>query len=194
MQSVQGDRHFLAQGASAFEDGTPNYLSIPGVEIGLRHLETIGIESIHARCHCLTGWLIPRLLSLHHANGNPLVRVYGPLTTDRRGATVTMNFYDSAGRIIDHRRVEEAATQRRISLRTGCFCNPGGGEIALRLSQSELIGCFSEHKKRDSPFTPDDFRQCIDGKGTGAVRVSLGIVSTFDDVFRFAELAGEFLQ
>ena len=192
--SVQGDRHFLAQGASAFEDGTPNYLSIPGVEIGLRHLETIGIESIHARCHCLTGWLIPRLLSLHHANGNPLVRVYGPLTTDRRGATVTMNFYDSAGRIIDHRRVEEAATQRRISLRTGCFCNPGGGEIALRLSQSELIGCFSEHKERDSPFTPDDFRQCIDGKGTGAVRVSLGIVSTFDDVFRFAELAGEFLQ
>ena len=105
-----------------------------------------------------------------------------------------MNFYDSAGRIIDHRRVEEAATQRRISLRTGCFCNPGGGEIALRLSQSELIGCFSEHKERDSPFTPDDFRQCIDGKGTGAVRVSLGIVSTFDDVFRFAELAGEFLQ
>jgi selenocysteine lyase/cysteine desulfurase len=28
---VQGDRYYLAEGASAFEDGTPNYLALPGV-------------------------------------------------------------------------------------------------------------------------------------------------------------------
>ena len=168
--SVQGDRYFLAEGSSAFEDGTPNYLSIPGVEIGLRHLESVGLDLIHTRCECLTGWLIPKLLSLHHANGNPLVCVYGPLTTQRRGATVTMNFYDPAGRIIDHLRIEEAATQHHISLRTGCFCNPGGGETALGLSKSELAGCFTGHEQADSRFTLDDFRHCIDSKGTGAVR------------------------
>jgi len=192
--SVQGDRYFLAEGASAFEDGTLNYLSIPAVEIGLRHLETVGLDPIHTRCLCLTGWLIPKLLSLHHANGIPLVRVYGPLTTQRRGGTVTMNFYNSAGRIIDHLRVEKAATEHRISLRTGCFCNPGGGETALGLSKPELIGCFSQPRQEDSRFTLEDFRHCIDSKGTGAVRISLGIVSNFDDVLRFVEFAGEFLD
>jgi selenocysteine lyase/cysteine desulfurase len=34
-------------------------------------------------------------------------------------------------------------------------------------------------------LTFDDFRRCIDAKSTGAVRVSLGLVSTFRDVQRF---------
>jgi selenocysteine lyase/cysteine desulfurase len=43
--SVQGDRYYLADGASAFEDGTLDYLNIPAVEIGLKHLESIGYET-----------------------------------------------------------------------------------------------------------------------------------------------------
>jgi len=192
--SVQGDRHFLAEGASAFEDGTPDYLGIPAVEIGLRHLESVGLELIHTRCLCLAAWTIQQLLSLNHRNGRPLVRVYGPLDGQRRGATVAMNLYDSADGIIDHLRVEEAAAKQQISLRSGCFCNPGGGETALRLSKSELIGCFSQHQKENPRFTQEDFRQCVDSKGTGAVRISLGIVSNFDDVRRFVEFAREFLD
>jgi len=191
--SVQGDRYFLAEGASAFEDGTPDFLAIPAVEIGLRHLEKVGLDLVHTRCRCLTAWVIRELLSLHHANGRPLVRVYGPLDERQRGATVAMNFYDPAERIIDHRRVEQAAAKRQISLRSGCFCNPGGGETALRLSKSELIGCFQQHPERDSRFTQEDFRHCVDSKGTGAVRISLGIVSNFEDVRRFVEFATEFL-
>jgi selenocysteine lyase/cysteine desulfurase len=192
--SVQGDRYFLAAGASAFEDGTPNYLSIPAVEIGLRHLVATGVDLIHTRCECLAGWLINKLLSLHHGNGTPLVRIYGPANSEHRGATITMNVYDNSGRMIDHLRVEHAATQQRISLRTGCFCNPGGGELALDLSKSELVGCFSQRQPEDSPFTVDDFRHCIEGKGTGAVRISLGIVSTFGDARRFVDFVTEFLQ
>jgi len=192
--SVQGDRYFLAEGASAFEDGTPDFLGIPGVEIGLRHVESAGLDLIHPRCRCLTGWLIHELQSLHHANGSRLVRVYGPSDTRQRGPTVAMNLYDSKGGIIDHLRVEDAATRHRISLRTGCFCNPGGGETALRLSKSELVGCFSGHEEPDSRLTMDDFRQCINSKGTGAVRVSLGIASNFDDVSCFVEFLREFLS
>ena len=191
--SVQGDRYFLAEGASAFEDGTPDFLGIPGVEIGLRHLEAAGLDLVHTRCRCLTAWLIHELLSLQHSNGSPLVRLYGPPNSRQRGATVTLNLYDSSGKIIDHLRVEEAATRRRISLRTGCFCNPGGGETALHLSKSELVGCFSQHQPPGSRFTVDDFRQCIDSKGTGAVRVSLGIASNFDDVACFVDFVREFL-
>ncbi len=193
--SVQGDRYYLAEGSAAFEDGTLNYLSIPGIEIGLDHLESIGIETIHERTRCLTGWLLDSLHALHHANGKPLVRIYGPLTTEKRGGTITMNFYDDAGTVIDHLRVEQEASAAGISLRTGCFCNPGGGEIALGLSKTELAGCFDQPEVRSrSRFTPEDFRLCIDGKSTGAVRISVGLASNFRDVEVFTDFVQRFLQ
>ena len=192
--SVQGDRYFMADGAPGFEDGTLDYLSIPGVEIGLRHLERAGLETIHLRCRCLTGWLIEQLLLLRYGAGQPLVRLYGPANTESRGGTLTMNFYDAAGRVIDHRLVEENASRFNISLRTGCFCNPGGGEVALELSRTELLGCFNQPEvAARHAFTVDDFRLCIDGKSTGAVRVSMGVASNFEDVRRFAEFARGFL-
>ncbi|MBI3998917.1 MAG: aminotransferase class V-fold PLP-dependent enzyme [Armatimonadetes bacterium] len=189
--SVQGDRYYLAEGEAAFEDGTVNYLSIPAVEIGLRHLAAIGIETIHERVRCLTGWVIEHLLRLHHTSGTPLVRLYGPSNTGRRGGTVAMNFYDPRGRFIDHRHIEQEASGAGISLRTGCFCNPGGGEVALGLSQTELVACFSQPQER---LTMDDVRLCIDGKSSGAVRVSLGLVSNFSDVYRFVEFARGFID
>jgi molybdenum cofactor sulfurtransferase len=190
--SVQGDRFYLAEGAPAFEDGTPNYLALPAVEFGLQYLSEIGIDAIHTRVHCLTGWLVERLGVLRHTGGAPLARIYGPRSGLRRGGTVTFNFYDSKGRAIDHRRVEERANASSISLRTGCFCNPGGGEIALGITGTELSSCFHqpEHETR---LTVDDFRLCIDGKSTGAVRVSLGLASNLADVEAFIRFAEDFL-
>ena len=69
--SVQGRAHVLSANEAAFEDGTLNYLAIPAVEIGLRHLESIGIETIAERVRCLTGWLLEELLALRHGNGRP---------------------------------------------------------------------------------------------------------------------------
>ena len=189
--SVQGDKYYLAEGESAFEDGTVNYLNLPAVEIGLKHLAAIGVETIHERVRCLTGWLLDNLLALHHSNGQPLIRLYGAANTHMRGGTVTMNFYDPAGRTIDHRHIEHAANEVNISLRTGCFCNPGGGEIALGLSKTELVACFNQPQQR---LTLDDFRLCIDGKSSGAVRISVGLVSNFADVYRFMEFAQGFVD
>ena len=42
----------MAEGSAAFEDSTVNYLSIPAVEIGLRHLESTGMGKIHLRGKC----------------------------------------------------------------------------------------------------------------------------------------------
>ena len=65
--TVEGRRHILAPGEAGFEDGTLNYLAIPAVEIGLRHLESIGMETIATRVRCLTEWLLAQLLNLRHA-------------------------------------------------------------------------------------------------------------------------------
>jgi molybdenum cofactor sulfurtransferase len=187
--SVQGNRYYLHEGAEAFEDGTINYLALPAVEIGLRHIAGIGIDQIHTRVACLTGWLLNELTTLRHANGAPVLRLYGPVDMRERGGTVTLNFYDPQGHFIDHRLVEQLANQASISLRTGCFCNPGDGELALGLSAEELTTCFVRSTER---LTIDEFRRCIDAKSTGAVRVSTGLVTTFEDVHRFVQFARTF--
>lgn len=193
--SVQGDRYFLADGPEAFEDGTVDFLNIPGVEIGLRHLRRAGLERIHARVRCLAAWLIDELNGLHHGNGLPLARIYGPPAGGPRGGTVTMNFYGADGRVIDHLRIEELAARAHISLRTGCFCNPGGGEAALGLRADELAACFNRPEVRQaSRFTLDDLRMCIDAQSMGAVRVSFGIASSFRDAWRFARFARSLLD
>jgi selenocysteine lyase/cysteine desulfurase len=189
--SVQADSHVLASGAAAFEDGTLDYANIPAVATGLSFLSRAGMDRIRCRVGCLTSWLIERLLALRHDNGRPLVMLYGPREPGHRGATVTFNFCDPQGRLLDHELIEQQAGRRRISLRTGCFCNPGAGEVALGLSREELVGCFGQ---RPDGMTYEEFRTCIDDKGTGAVRVSLGIASNFADVEQFLRFAASFLD
>src|SRR6058998_1721675 len=36
--------------------------------------------------------------------------------------------------------VDRVARQHAISLRTGCFCNPGAGEVAFTISRETLVG------------------------------------------------------
>jgi len=188
--SVQGDTYYLHKGAEGFEDGTLNYLSLPAVTIGLDHIASIGYGAIQTRVNCLTGWLLEKLNGLSHSNGNPVVKIYGPLEMRDRGGTIACNFFDQRGHFIDHLKVESRANTRNISIRTGCFCNPGGGELALGISADELTSCFALRPNMEY----DDFRQCIDDKSNGAVRISVGLVTNFDDVSRFYDFAREFVD
>ncbi|MBI1278696.1 MAG: aminotransferase class V-fold PLP-dependent enzyme [Anaerolineaceae bacterium] len=186
--SVVADGHYLTPGAAGFEDGTVNYLSIPAVELGLKHIEAIGIDVIHRRVMCLTGWLIKALLSLRHSNGRPVIQLYGPPNTHMRGGTVQVNFFDREGYMIDCNRVEAMANDVRISLRAGCHCNPGAREMALGFSRDDLLPCFSDKDK----LSFEQFLHVIDGKTTGALRASVGLVTTFADVYKYVQFAETF--
>ena len=200
--SVQGDGYVMLSGGEAFEDGTVNYLSLPAVEIGLKHLAAIGMETIHQRVLCLTGWLLDTLLSLRHSNGRPLVEVYGPHTTDRRGGTISLNFLTPDGSIVDERVVDLKASEINLSLRTGCFCNPGAGEAAFSLSKETLRHVFHEESQDTLPklfkgeggLSWDQFLADLGMQSGGAVRVSLGLVTNFADVYRLAQFAETFLD
>lgn len=183
--SVRAFDHYLTPGPASFEDGTVNYLNLPAVESGLKFIESIGIDVIHTRVTCLTGWLIDQLMSLRHSNGAPLLRLYGPPNTQMRGGTIQVNFLDPEGRIVDCTSVERMANDARISLRAGCHCNPGAREVALDFSEDELVSCF---KDKDSQ-TYEQFLHVIDGKTTGALRASLGLVTTFADVYTYVQFA-----
>ena len=191
--SVQGDGHYLHEDEAGFEDGTIDYLNLPAVGTGLEHLERIGFDAIHERVRCLTAWLLDALTGLRHSNGEPVVQVLGPTNTVERGGTVTFVMHDCNGTPIDDRRVEELATLVNISLRTGCFCNPGAGEIAHHLSALEMAKWFGQRE----PVAFSDLRERLlieHGVLVAAIRISVGLASTFADAYRLVSFVGEFVD
>jgi len=193
ISSVQGDGHFLVPGSAGFEDGTVNYLGIPAVEIGLRHLNQVGLEMIHTRVVCLTGWLIQQLAALRHANGQPMIHLHGPANLEKRGGTVTASFHDPDGVIIDDRCIEVLANYAHISLRTGCFCNPGAGEIAHGLTPEIMQHFFALDKAISFQELRQEMRSYF-GKEISAVRMSVGMVSNFADIQAMVEFAAGLLD
>ncbi len=186
---VQREYHRSAPGPAHFEDGTVDYLNLPAVEVGLRHLERVGIEAIHSRVRDLTGRLLELLASLRHTNGAPAAVIYGPRSTQARGATIAFNFLHPDGRIVDERYVDRVAGEHRISLRTGCFCNPGAGEVAFTVSKETLLG-----GEFGDALTLEDYVQRIGLPSGGAIRASLGIASNASDLERFGAFTREFID
>ena len=186
---VQREWYQSAPGPAHFEDGTLNFLNLPAVEIGLRFLEGIGIEQIHTHLQAQTERVLRILTSLRHADGSPATTVYGPTGMDKRGATLAFNFLHPDGHIVDERYVDRLAQQNTISLRTGCFCNPGAGEVAFTISRETLVGGeFGEG------MTLDDYVNAIGLPSGGAIRASLGIATNATDIERFAAFAAEFVD
>jgi molybdenum cofactor sulfurtransferase len=101
-----------------------------------------------------------------------------------------MNFYDPEGHLIDYRRVEELANAERISLRTGCFCNPGAGEAAEGLTADDMRMAAEQGDMTLQRFV--QFMQHRGGKSAGAIRASLGLVTNQADVERFYRFAAQF--
>jgi selenocysteine lyase/cysteine desulfurase len=186
---VQREYYDFAPGAAHFEDGTVNYLNLPAVEIGLRFLDRVGIDTIHARVGALGAWLLDSLRGLRHSDGSPAATIYGPSTSQGRGATIAFNFLQRDGRVVDERYVDRVAARHNISLRTGCFCNPGAGEIAFTISRETLLGSEFGHG-----MILDDYMRAIGLASGGAIRASLGIASNLADVERFVDFAAEFVD
>ena len=91
-----------------------------------------------------------------------------------------MNFYDQNGATFPFEKIEEKANEELISIRSGCFCNPGIDEINNCLSNEELAQYFSS---RDDGNYQDMVHFL--GKMRGATRVSVGISTVEKDLERF---------
>jgi selenocysteine lyase/cysteine desulfurase len=178
--SVQGDRHTLAPDEAGFEDGTVSFLQIPDLASGLSWVSGIGLDLIHQRVMCLTGWLLGRLAALRHGNGQPMARIYGPASTRDRGGTVAFNLLDPGGRIIDERAVARDTAAAGISIRTGCFCNPGAGEGAFNLTKADWRKAAPGRAR-----TMDQYLDLLGLPSGGALRASVGLASNVEDLERF---------
>mgnify|MGYP006084337171 FL=1 len=189
LSAASYDGHYLMPNHERFEDGTIDYLGIPAITHGLKLIEEIGILTIKKRVRSLISWLLSNLSTLNHDNKQPLIKIFGSQDIGRRGSTLVMNFYDVCGTLYSFSDIEQAANQQNISIRTGCFCNPGLDEINNNITIEELEEYFTGRET-------GDFFEMIEfmGKLRGSIRISLGIVSNFKDVQSFYNFSKKFLN
>jgi selenocysteine lyase/cysteine desulfurase len=188
--SVHAETHRLRPRHDAFEDGTQNFLGIAALAAGFAFLDQVGMPRITAHVFDLASTLLTQLLALHHPNGTPLVRVYGPRNMDDRGGTIAFNLLDRDGHPLPYPLVETRATGANLALRGGCFCNPGAAEAALGLDAARVGDCLTA---LGDHFTPDAFATCLDAP-VGAVRVSLGLANNDADVRRAIAFVASFSE
>jgi selenocysteine lyase/cysteine desulfurase len=190
--SIQNESHQLRSAGGGFEDGTLDFLGIAALKPGLDLLEEIGLDRLSRRVTSLTGRLLDGLKGLTHSTGESAVALYGPKTTHARGGTVSFNLLDRRGRPVPYEAVESAAHDAGISVRGGCFCNPGAAEVAFAMPALDTQRCLE--KLRDD-FSLARFRECLGPDvAVGAVRASVGVASLEEDVDRLLSVLHEMLE
>jgi selenocysteine lyase/cysteine desulfurase len=112
--------------------------------------------------------------------------IHGPTTLDRRGATVAFNLTDTNGCVVPYGHTEERANRAGISIRGGCFCNPGASEHAFGFPAERARECFT--RGVNAGFSVSALAECMPGVPIGALRASLGAPSSKGDVQRLIEL------
>lgn len=184
--SIQNEVHQLRAAGGGFEDGTLDFLGIAALEPGLDLLDEVGLPRLSRWVTSLTARLLDGLATLTHDDGRAAVSIYGPTTTEARGGTVSFNLLDREGRPVPYERVESSARTAGVSVRGGCFCNPGAAEVAFGMPALETRRCL-EHLR--GGFTLARFRECLGHTvPVGAVRASVGVASLPDDVDRLLAL------
>jgi len=119
-----------------------------------------------------------------------MARVYGPTNGERRGATVAFNVLNASGVAIPYQEVEERARVARVSVRGGCFCNPGTAEAAFGFAIGRTEECL--RKTHTTGWSIPRFAECMRGSAVGAVRASFGAPSNGDDLERLVSVVATF--
>ena len=172
-----GECHLHSKIQTVKDIRTDNYLDIPAIKIGLDYIENIGIKRINERVASLRKYVFERLENLKHENGQSLVQIFGPKNHQNLGGTIILAFYNKDGIRYEFEQIEEQANQFNISLRSGCFCNPGIDETNNCLTDNELATYYSSHQE-------GDYKDMIKflGKMRGATRISVGIATNQNDI------------
>jgi selenocysteine lyase/cysteine desulfurase len=186
--SVRADVHRLHDGAEGFEDGTPDFLGIAALPAGFALLRQVGMARLARRVAALGADLHAGLTRLRHRDGAPLIRVHGPDAPGARGGALSFSVLDALGAALPYARIEAAARDAGISVRGGCFCNPGAAEAAFDIAPARLARCLRE---LGDGFTTQRYSACA-GAEVGAIRASVGLANDDADIARLVELVARF--
>lgn len=165
------------------EDGTISFLSIASLRHGFKIIEMLTTSAIARHTSSLATYVRKKMLDMKHRNKKNVCVIYGQHASKvadlKMSPTITFNLKREDGTWFGYREVEKLASLSGIHLRTGCFCNPGACAKYLGLSHSDLVSNF------EAGHVCWDDNDVINGKPTGAVRISFGYISTYQDAEEF---------
>lgn len=177
----------------SLEDGSLPIHSIIALEAAIKTHEKLyqSMEKISKHTSFLARKLYKSLSSLYHANGESVCKMHTTSSAfdgsqHMQGPIVAFNLRNSHGAWVSNAEMENLASIRRIHIRTGGVCNPGGVAASLGLEPWEIRRNFS------AGYRCGDDNDIVGGKPTGIIRVSLGAMSTISDVERFVAFIQEF--
>ena len=197
---------FIAkENASGLERGTLPFQQIAALPKCFEWYQSIGgSEMIRINAGHVGEVLASRLWNLRHANGKPVVEIYGSqwrhlaehlknqsdyddryekLTYDGRKivslSTVAFNVLNDDGTHVGYSKVERALASQNIVVRTGCCCNPGACESIRKKKIENRVKKLYETKGKvcGDDMGVDD----TDGEPLGCVRASFGYASRVSD-------------
>lgn len=187
----------------SLEDGTLPFHNIIALNAAIdTHRRLYGpdcMKKISRHATYVSKRLYDQLSSLTYSNGLPLCKIYesnestyGDSST--QGATIAFNVRMADGNYVPYTSVVETlANQRKIFVRAGQLCNPGGIATHLGYEDWHMKRLWSKGLRCGSAAQTGT--EIVQGKPTGVVRVSLGAMTTIanlDMLIKF--LREEFLN
>ncbi|RPA92144.1 PLP-dependent transferase [Choiromyces venosus 120613-1] len=173
------------------EDGTSAFHSILALDTAITtHQRLYGsFDNISRHAFSLIQAMHGLLSELKHGNGRKLCQIYSSgryTSSTTQGPIIAFNMQRADGSWIGYAEVEKLASVKNIHIRTGGLCNPGGIETSVGLEPWEIEQNYlAGHRCWDE-------QDVMHGKPTGAIRISLGAMSTVDDLLVFAKFLEEF--
>jgi selenocysteine lyase/cysteine desulfurase len=167
--------------STRYEDGTINFLNIIALDHAFNAFEKIygNIKNISNHVTSLNTFLSRSMASFRHWNGQPVCKI----NSDRdfsdskaQGGILSFNVKGSDGNYIGYFGIDKLASSQRIHIRSGGNCNPGSSFRWNGLYSDDIIDDFEEGK------VCSDDKDIYKGKLWGAARVSIGAMTTIEDV------------
>lgn len=170
----------------SLEDGTLPFHSIIALSAAIdTHRRLYGpdcMKTISRHATFLGKRLYDQLSGLVHSNGIPVCTIYETKESMygdslRQGATIAFNVRTSDGKYVPYTSVVETlANERKIFVRAGQLCNPGGIATHLGFEDWHMKRLVSNGLRCGSAAASG--MEIVNGKPTGVVRVSLGAMTT----------------
>ncbi|KAL7927395.1 PLP-dependent transferase [Trichoderma austrokoningii] len=174
------------------EDGTLPFHSIIATGIAiLSHQQLFGsMDLVSSHTAYLSRELYRGLYGLRHANGNSVCHIYSDMPDDMApfdtGPVISFNIQDSRGLWIGLTEFEKLSILKKMHLRTGGVCSPGGIASTLNLQPWEM------KRNLSAGIRCGEDSSRFANKPTGIIRASLGAMSTISDVTQFLAFMREF--
>ncbi|KAI8471068.1 MAG: pyridoxal phosphate-dependent transferase [Monoraphidium minutum] len=182
---------------ASLEIGTPPFLDVVQLKHGFGMMRRLGgVEAAERHSQALRLWAAGRLAALRHAGGAPLLRLFGAhgggrAADERQSGVFAFLVLQPNGSALAAPRVQADAAAAGLHIRAGCVCNPGICHHRLGIRPEEARARALEGAARGGELAPFIYvtRPAPGGGGAavvrlaaGAVRASLGPLSTFEDV------------